>query len=79
MSPLTLHLIREAIKDMKATRKAAAVELEANSAPRGAIRGTLFAIDRDIERLEEDLETLEFMHSPQEMEAEASLYLPGFH
>ncbi len=74
------HLIREGIASLHETRIAAAAELAAGGMPPGQIRGVLFAIDREIERLEEAVAILLAAEDPPALIVPADHpFLPGFH
>lgn len=70
---LALHLLREGIADLVETRAKAQLELAERNAAPGLIRGELFLIDREIERLEEAHAVLFERENP------ASILVPANH
>lgn len=59
------HLLREGIADLRTSRARAEIELAERGVSPGTIRGELFLIDREIERLEEALATLYRAEHPE--------------
>jgi hypothetical protein len=77
---LASHLIREGIADLRQTRARAEIELAERGVAPGVIRGELFLIDREIERLEEALAVLREAEGPVPIMVGADHpLLPGFH
>jgi hypothetical protein len=77
---LATHLLREGIADLRTTRAKAEIELRERGAPAGLIRGELFLIDREIERLEEALAILHQAENPLSILVPADHpMLPGIH
>jgi hypothetical protein len=77
---LATHLIAEGIADLRQTRAKAELELTERGAAPGLIRGELFLIDREIERLEEAFAVLQQAENPNPIMVSADHpLLPGIH